>query len=168
MRRTYPEYAIGAVGVVLVRDDKILLVKRGSPPAIGKWSLPGGVIEPGERIDEAARRELWEETGLRARPLGVLWLLNNIVLDRERRVKYHYIIIDVLFDPESIEGDLTPGSDAVDAGWFNLRDVLADRSVSRTVSRLVRYILEHGLNYIPLVDIDNVTMEIADDTYKAI
>ncbi|MDW8010472.1 MAG: NUDIX domain-containing protein, partial [Sulfolobales archaeon] len=94
--REYPRYAIAAVAAVLLRDGRILLVKRKYPPAIGKWSLPGGVIESGEKLVEAAKRELKEETGLDAEPLGILWILNNIVMDTSGRVKYHYLITDIL------------------------------------------------------------------------
>lgn len=168
MRREYPGFAIGAVGAVLIRDNRILLVKRGSPPARGKWSLPGGVVEPGEKISDAARRELKEETGLDAEPLGVIWVLNNIVLDSSRRVKYHYIIVDVLFNPESIKSEARPGSDAVDVKWFSLEEALENREVSRTTSKLVRYIVEKGLNYIPVESIDNVVVEIGDNIYQSI
>lgn len=165
MGREYPSSPIGAVGAVLLRGDSILLVKRGSPPALGRWSLPGGVIEPGERIGDAARRELREETGIDAEPLGVLWVLNNVVMDRGGRVKYHYVIVDVLFNPDSLKGEPKPGSDAVDLKWFPLGEALRNPGVSRTVSKLLEYILEHGLSYIPIDRVDNIAVEVGDGVY---
>lgn len=166
MPREYPEYAVAAVGAVLIRDGKILLVKRGYPPAVGKWSLPGGVIEAGESLVDAATRELEEETGLRARPLGVVWVLNNVVLDRPGRVKYHYLIVDVLFDSGTVEGALRAGGDALDVSWVDLDEVCARDDVSRTVKKLVRRLRTYGITYIPLDSSDNITQEL-DTGYVA-
>jgi len=157
--REYPEYAVAAVGAVLIRDGRILLVKRGYPPAAGKWSLPGGAVEAGESLAEAATRELEEETGLRARPLGVVWVLNNVVLDRSGRVKYHYLIVDILFDSETVEGTLRAGGDALDVSWVGLDEVHARDDISRTVKRLVGRLRTYGINYIPLDSSDNITQE---------
>jgi ADP-ribose pyrophosphatase YjhB (NUDIX family) len=150
--REYPSYAIAAVAAVLLKGDQVLLVKRGQPPAVGKWSLPGGVVEPGERLAEAARRELREETGLDAEPLGVLWVLNNIVLDSAGRVKYHYLIVDVLFDSSSARGTLRAGGDAVEARWLPLDEVLSRDDVSRTVKGLVLELKRSGPRYVPFAD----------------
>jgi len=159
MERTYPKYAITAVGAVLIRGDEILLVKRGYPPGKGKWSIPGGVVEAGESLIEAAKRELLEETGLEAEPIGIIWVLNNIVKDREGRVKYHYVIIDVLFDSNTIKGDLKPGSDAVEASWFKIRDLRENPEVSRTVKLLIDRIQVYGLTYIPITNTENIVVE---------
>ena len=160
MNRTYPRYAIAAVGVVLLRDDKILLVKRGFPPGLGKWSIPGGVIEAGERLVEAAKRELKEETGLEADPLGVLWVLNNVVYDKEMKVLYHYTIIDILFDPATIRGDLRPGGDVLDVAWFKLSELHSMRDVSSTTKRLVKRIERYGLITLPIEEVDHVSVQV--------
>ncbi|MCY0867694.1 MAG: NUDIX hydrolase [Desulfurococcus sp.] len=159
MERIYPRFALGAVGAVLVKEDRMLLVKRGSPPGRGLWSLPGGLIKPGERVGEAARRELREETGLDGEPLGVIYVLNNVVLDQEGSARYHYIILDVLFDPDSIKGELKAGSDALDAKWFSLPEILAGKGVSRIVLKLVHRMLSSGLSYIPLEYVENIVSE---------
>jgi len=161
--REYPEYAVAAVGAVLIRSGRILLVKRGYPPAVGKWSLPGGVIEAGESLADAATRELEEETGLRARPLGVVWVLNNVVLDPLGRVKYHYLIVDVIFDSESVEGSLRAGGDALDVSWVDLGEVPIRDDISRTVKKLVSRLETYGITYIPLDSSDNITQELGTE-----
>jgi 8-oxo-dGTP diphosphatase len=156
--RVYPRYAIAAVGAVLLRGDEILLVRRGYPPGLGKWSLPGGVVEPGERLGEAAKRELKEETGLEAEPIGILWVLNNIVRDEAGRVKYHYLIVDILFDPSTIRGEIRPGGDVTNVSWFKVNEALTSPEVSRTVKRLIERIEKQGLTYIPIDGVDHETI----------
>uniref|UniRef100_A0A7C3WP67 NUDIX domain-containing protein n=1 Tax=Thermofilum pendens TaxID=2269 RepID=A0A7C3WP67_THEPE len=163
MPREYPPHAIAAVAAVLVDGDRILLVKRGHPPAVGKWSLPGGVVEPGERLAEAARRELREETGLDAEPLGVLWVLNNIVLDSTGRVKYHYLIVDILFDSSTARGTLRASGDAVEARWVSLEEALSRDDVSRTVKELILRLKSSGLRHIPFAD--NIARELDSRTH---
>jgi ADP-ribose pyrophosphatase YjhB (NUDIX family) len=157
--REYPSYAVAAVAAVLIEDGRLLLVKRGHPPAAGKWSLPGGAVEPGERLAEAARRELREETGLDAEPLGVVWVLNNVVLDEAGRVKYHYLIVDVLFDSGSVRGELRAGGDALEARWIPVDEALSREDVSRTVKGLILALKSSGLRYVPFAD--NVAGEAA-------
>lgn len=167
MAREYPQYAVAAVAAVLMRGNSMLLIRRKYPPAVGKWSLPGGVIEPGEGLAEAARRELKEETGLDAEPVGVLWVLNNVVLDRAGKVKYHYLIIDILFDSNSMRGDLAASGDASDVSWLSFNDIKSRDDVSRTVKKLVHRIESRGIIYIPLDLVDHVSREIDQQTYAS-
>lgn len=148
--RQYPRHAITAVGAVLAVGNRILLVKRKYPPGAGKWSVPGGVVEAGEKLEEAAKRELEEETGLKAEPRGVVWVLNNVVRDSAGRVLYHYVILDILFDPHSLSGDVRPGGDVEDVAWFTFEEVLNRADVSRTVKILVERLLKGFLSVIPL------------------
>ncbi|MGC9181677.1 NUDIX hydrolase [Thermogladius sp.] len=143
MPREYPEYAIASVGAVVVKDGKILLVERGYPPGVGLWAVPGGAIEAGESILEAAVRELEEETGVTGRPVGVVWVSESIVRD-DGRVKYHYVIVDVLFDPETLSGELRPGGDARRVEWFDLREAAASSLVTRSTRRLAEVLLNGG------------------------
>ncbi|MEM1931395.1 MAG: NUDIX hydrolase [Sulfolobales archaeon] len=166
--REYPQYAIAAVAAVLVQNDKVLLIKRKYPPAAGKWSLPGGVIEPGEGLADAAKRELKEETDLEAEPLGVLWVLNNVVLDSNGKVKYHYLIVDILFDPRSVRGTPRASGDASDVGWFSLDEVKRRDDVSRTVKKLALRIESRGLFYIPLDSCDNISRELNQWSYSSL
>ncbi|MCX8209137.1 MAG: NUDIX hydrolase [Sulfolobales archaeon] len=165
MVREYPRYAIAAVAAVLLRDGRILLVKRKYPPAIGKWSLPGGVIESGEKLVEAAKRELKEETGLDAEPLGILWILNNIVMDTSGRVKYHYLITDILFDGDSVRGIPVANGDASEVRWFSLDEIKSREDVSRTVKKLVLRIEKYGVTYVPLDLVDHISREVDQKDY---
>jgi ADP-ribose pyrophosphatase YjhB (NUDIX family) len=148
--REYPRYAIAAVGCVVVKDGKILLVKRGYPPREGMWAIPGGVIEVGETVVEAAVRELEEETGIRAEPMGVVGVYNAIVRDEDGKVRYHFVIIDILFNPDTVTGVPRAGGDAVDISWIPLEEVIKRNDVTGSTKKLVEKIIKHGLNYIPL------------------
>lgn len=164
--REYPRYAIAAVAAVLIQSGKMLLIKRKYPPAVGKWSLPGGVIEPGEGLAEAARRELKEETGLEAEPLGILWVLNNIVLDGSGKVKYHYLIVDVLFDSSTSRGTPRASGDASEVDWFSFEEIKSRDDVSRTVKKLVLRLESCGLTYVPIDSSDNVSRELGGQEYS--
>ncbi|NPA97505.1 MAG: NUDIX domain-containing protein [Crenarchaeota archaeon] len=140
MSTEYPPYAIAAVGAVLLKEGRVLLVKRGYPPGKGLWAIPGGVIEAGEGIYEAAARELEEETGLRARPLGVVWVANVVDRDERGKPRFHYVVIDVLFDPSTIEGEPRPGGDAVDVAWVPIGEAMARDDVTRTTKALLEHL----------------------------
>ncbi len=148
--REYPKYALVAVGAVLIKDNNILLVKRGYPPGKGKWSIPGGVIEAGEDIYSAAVRELNEEAGINAEPLGVIWIYNNIVRDESGKVQYHYVILDILFDSNSMKGVLRAGGDAVDIAWVPIDEAMSRSDVSSTVKKLIERIKRLGLTYLQI------------------
>jgi 8-oxo-dGTP diphosphatase len=102
------------VGGVVIKDDRVLLVRRGREPLKGEWSIPGGMLEVGEQLAEGARRELREETGLEVEPLEALAVFDRIVRDG-RKVRYHYVIVD--FACRLIRGKLAPASDVIDARW---------------------------------------------------
>ena len=94
MSREYPPHPLVGIGIALLKPDAILLVRRGKPPAMGRWSLPGGGQELGETAEDAARRELTEETGLVAGPLVLAASVDSITRDKAGRVQYHYTILD--------------------------------------------------------------------------
>ncbi len=122
MSREYPEAPVAAVGVVVVREDgRVLLARRANPPAQGLWSLPGGRIELGETVAEAARREVREECGVECGPLEVFHVVDRIFRDEVGRVQYHYLIVEVL--ARWISGEVSPGSDASEAGWFPIGEI---------------------------------------------
>ena len=100
--------------MVLYRD-RILLVRRGGQPSSGKWSLPGGLVELGETMENAIRRELLEECALAIDVAGVAGTLDRIVQDEAGRIRYHYVLIDFLAYAES--DAVTAGSDAAEARW---------------------------------------------------
>ncbi len=113
--REYPTRPIPAVGVVIIRGEQVLLIRRGKPPNQGGWSLPGGGIEVGETTRDAARRELREELGIEVELRGIVEATDVIQRDGEGRVQYHYVIVDFLgVHPR---GEIIPGDDVLDARW---------------------------------------------------
>jgi 8-oxo-dGTP diphosphatase len=121
MKREYPESPLVGVGAVIVEKNRVLLIRRGTAPLLGEWSLPGGVLECGETLREAVAREAREETGLVVQTGEMLGVYERVIRDDEGRVRYHYVLIDFLCRP--ISGDLKAGSDAADVRWFT-RDEL--------------------------------------------
>ncbi len=114
-RRDYPDRPIVGVGAVIIHENRVVLVKRGSPPLQGEWSLPGGVVELGETLRAAAEREAREETGLIVKAGEVLEVLDRIVPGEGGAPQYHYVLIDFLCTVEG--GELRAGGDAADACW---------------------------------------------------
>ncbi|HQT84638.1 MAG: phosphohydrolase [Acidiphilium sp. 37-64-53] len=115
MSRRYPDAPRVGIGIVVLRGEAVLLVRRGQPPAQGAWSLPGGGQELGETAEAAARRELVEETGL---TVGALWLagaVDSIHRNTEGRIEYHYTILDFAADYQG--GDARPGGDVSAVAW---------------------------------------------------
>ena len=121
MQREFPELPLVGIGAIIIGGDRVLLVKRAHPPIQGQWSIPGGVLEVGEMIREAAIREACEETGLVVAPGELLGVFDRILRDAEQRVQYHYVLIDFLCRP--VGGTLLAASDAAEVQWFT-RDEL--------------------------------------------
>jgi mutator protein MutT len=123
IKRHYPDQPLVGVGAVVFKSGEVLLVRRGQEPAINSWSLPGGLVELGETMEAAIKRELAEETGISVRLLGVAAVLERIFPDPEGRIAYHYVLVDFLGD--YLEGQLSPGSDITAARFVPLRDIAA-------------------------------------------
>jgi 8-oxo-dGTP diphosphatase len=121
MSREYPDYPRVGVGAVILHEDKVLLVRRGQSPSFGKWSLPGGLVELGESTTEAIAREILEECGIKIRVVDVAGVITRVVKDDADRVRYHYVLVDYLAHPDSL--DVVAGSDAGEARWFEIEDV---------------------------------------------
>lgn len=121
--RRYPERPIIGVGALILNRNRILLVERGKNPLKGYWSLPGGVVESGETLDHAIRREVLEETGLQIEPLGVLEIFERIMRDAKGAAEYHYVLIDYVC--RLIAGTPCAGDDVSRVAWVkqsSLRD----------------------------------------------
>ncbi len=123
MRREYPEAPLVGVGAVVIDGGKVLLVQRGQEPGKGTWGLPGGLVELGETVADAVRREVAEETGLDVEPGPLLGIFEPITRDAEGRVRYHYIVVDFLASLRG--GTLCPASDVADVRWVPLDDLAA-------------------------------------------
>jgi len=106
------------VGAVVFRDGKVLLIERGREPLKGWWTLPGGLVETGERLECAVRREILEETGLEVRPSEVVAIFERIMPDIEGRTEFHYVIVDYLCELKG--GTLKADSDVAGAAWVPL------------------------------------------------
>ncbi len=119
-RRKYPFPILAASGL-LIEDGKILLVKRKSPPSIGRWSLPGGVVEKGESLKDAVKREFFEETSLSVEVVKLLTVYEKIEV-QEDKVGYHYVIL--LYLLEYINGSVKANDDAQDASFFSRDEIM--------------------------------------------
>lgn len=114
VQREYPLAPLVGVGAVIVKDGRVLLVQRATEPALGRWSIPGGLIEVGEALAEAVVREVREETGLEVEPVELIELLDRIHRDGDR-IRYHYVIADYLC--RVVGGSLKAASDAAAVRW---------------------------------------------------
>ncbi len=116
MKREYPDSPLVGVGAIIIDNSRVLLVKRGHPPLAGEWSIPGGALEVGEMVREAAMREVKEETGLSVEPSELLGVYDRVLRDDGGRILYHYVLIDFLC--RRVAGEPQPSGDADEAHWF--------------------------------------------------
>ncbi len=121
MSREYPDYPRVGVGAVVLHRGRVLLVRRGGQPAVGRWSLPGGLVELGETTAEAACREIREECGIEIRLVGVAGVVDRVTRDATGRVRYHYVLVDYLAYPESEA--VVAGTDAAECCWVDVERV---------------------------------------------
>ena len=134
MGAEYPDEPRLAVGGVVIKDDRVLLVRRGKPPAFGEWAIPGGSVELGESLEQAVERELREETGITVRAGEICHTFEAVKRDDDGRVRFHYVIIDLM--AEYISGEHAPASDATEAAWLT-RAELKDRNINATTLELL-------------------------------
>ena len=119
--RRYPRHPLVGVGALIYEGDRILMAQRGKPPLQGQWSLPGGLVETGESLEDAVRREVREETGMVVRPTGVLEIFERIMRDAAGAAEYHYVLIDYVCAVSG--GELRAGDDACKVEWVRRRDL---------------------------------------------
>ena len=116
MSRRYPDRPLLGVGAIIVDGPRVLLCRRGKPPYVGCWSLPGGLVELGEPVVDALHREVREETGLAVAIVRLAEVYERIAPDPDGRTEYHFVLLDYLCRVES--GTLKAGDDAADVRWF--------------------------------------------------
>lgn len=116
MKREYPDAPLVGVGAIIIERDRVLLVKRGNPPLAGEWSIPGGLLEVGETLRQAAVREAMEETSLEVEASDLLGVYDRVLRDADERTRYHYVLIDFLC--QRIAGEPRAAGDADQARWF--------------------------------------------------
>ena len=112
MKRLYPDQPVVGIGAVIIKDGKIALIKRGNEPSKGKWTIPGGLVELGETLETAVIRETKEETCLDVKNPRLIDVVDNVDLDEQGKIKYHYVIINYLV--EVVSGDIEAASDAAE------------------------------------------------------
>jgi 8-oxo-dGTP diphosphatase len=140
MAREYPEHPVVGVGAVIVRDGRALIVKRAHEPRQGEWSLPGGLLELGESLQDAIRREIKEETTLDVEVGPIIETFDRVHHDDHGRIRYHFVIVDFVCWPKG--GEATPASDADGVAWVSAGEIDDYR-----VNAHAKAVIEKGLSY---------------------
>lgn len=139
--REYPENPQVAVGAIVIKDGRVLLVKRSQPPSKGLWAIPGGRVELGETLKEAAEREIVEETGLTIRAGDPVYTFDVIERDDAGRIRFHYVIVDLMAD--YLSGELNASDDASEARWVSPEE-LDGLSVSESTKEVLKDVAHFG------------------------
>ncbi len=121
MKRLYPDQPVVGIGAVIINQGKIALIKRGNEPSKGKWTIPGGLVELGESLEAAVIRETKEEVCLDVENPCLIGVVDNVDLDEQGKVKYHYVIIDYLVHVKA--GAIKAASDAAELRWVPFDEV---------------------------------------------
>ena len=135
MKREYPDSPLVGVGAIIVEDGRVLLVKRGHAPLAGEWSIPGGVLELGETLREAAVREAREETCLSVEPMELLGVYDRVLRDDSGRTLYHYVLVDFLC--RVVDGEAMAADDADEVRWFTATEA-AQLGLAEDTAEVVR------------------------------
>jgi 8-oxo-dGTP diphosphatase len=135
LKREYPDHPLVGVGAIIIENRRVVLVRRGQQPLKGEWSVPGGMLELGETVREAAVREAQEETGLTVHPEELLGVFDRVIRGEKGRVRYHYVLIDFLC--RRISGDVLASGDADEARWFT-REEAAKLALAEDTAEVIR------------------------------
>jgi len=135
--REYPDRPIVGVGAVVMKDGKVLLVKRGIDPNKGLWAIPGGSLKLGETLQEGAEREIMEETGITIKAKDPVYSFDFFERDGDGRIRFHYVIVDMIAD--YVGGEAQGADDALEARWVSQGE-LKDMDVSRNTLKIIDYL----------------------------
>ena len=134
-KKGYPRRPVVAVGAIVFRDNRVLLVRRGQPPSRDLWAIPGGRVEIGETLQEAAEREILEETGITIQAREPVYTFDYIERAGSALPRFHYVIIDL--EADYVSGETRAGDDAADVSWVSAAE-LGDLNVSSKTVYLLR------------------------------
>ncbi len=141
--REYPARPILAVGTVVVRDGCVLLARRGKAPSRGKWSVPGGAVNVGESLEDAARREIREECGIEVELTDTVEVIERITRDETDRIRFHYVIVDYVARWRS--GEAGPSEEASEVRWVRPEDLEALDMTAGTAEVIRRMLQKAGV-----------------------
>jgi ADP-ribose pyrophosphatase len=134
-KREYPDRPVVGIGAVVIRDGRVLLIRRGVAPGRGLWAVPGGSLELGENLQQGAEREILEETGVTIRAREPVYAFDFFERDPDGRIRFHFVIVDLAAD--YIRGDVKGADDALEARWLAPGD-LDHLPVSKNTRKLLR------------------------------
>lgn len=138
--REYPTRPICGVGAIVRKDKSVLLIQRGRAPRLGEWTVPGGAVELGETLRDAAVREIREECGIEIRLGQVMDAFDIMSRDRAGLLRYHYIVVDIA--ATYVGGDLRAGDDVVDARWVGT-DELEKYQLDELTRKEIKRVLDN-------------------------
>ena len=141
-RKEYPDQPHVAVGAIVFKDNQVLLVRRGKPPARDLWAIPGGSVEIGETLQRAAEREIFEETGITIHALEPVFTFDYIERDESGCARFHYVIVDLT--AEYVRGEPRAGDDAADARWVSSQE-MATLKISSKTCQLLKERFDFGI-----------------------
>jgi ADP-ribose pyrophosphatase len=140
-KSVYPDHPLASVGAVVFKDNRVLLVQRGRPPAQGQWAIPGGRIALGETMQQAAEREILEETSIVIAAHEPIYTFDVLERDPRNQVRFHYVVVDLIAD--YIRGEPHPGDDAADARWVAAEE-LARMDINPRTRMLLHRVFQFG------------------------